>query len=94
MYSVLVEYLKKWVYNWAVHQLFIDVKTAYDTVQREVLYNIVIQFGIPVELIRSVKICLKFKPIRVWVGKRLSDTFPVKRGLEQGDSFCCCFSDA
>jgi hypothetical protein len=31
---------KKWEYNEAVHQLFIDFTKAYDSVRREVLYNI------------------------------------------------------
>ena len=30
---------KKWEYNEAVHQLFIDFKKAYDSVRREVLYT-------------------------------------------------------
>ena len=38
---------KKWEYNEAVHQLFIDFKKAYDSVRREVLYNILIEFGVP-----------------------------------------------
>jgi hypothetical protein len=37
---------KKWEYIAAVHQLFIDFKTAYDSVRREVLYNILTEFGI------------------------------------------------
>ena len=46
---------KKWEYNEAVHQLFIDFKKAYDSVRREVLYNILMEFGIPKKLIRLVK---------------------------------------
>jgi hypothetical protein len=38
---------EKWEYNEAVHQLFIDFKKAYDSGGREVLYNILIEFGIP-----------------------------------------------
>jgi len=38
---------KKWEYKEAVHQLFIDFKKAYDSGRREVLYNILIEFGIP-----------------------------------------------
>jgi len=38
---------KKWEYNEAVHHLFIDFKKAYDSVSREVLYNILIEFGVP-----------------------------------------------
>ena len=30
-----------------MHQLFIDFKKAYDSVRREVLYNILMEFGIP-----------------------------------------------
>jgi len=40
---------KKWEYNEAVHQLFIDFKKAYDSFRREVLFNILIEFGIPMK---------------------------------------------
>jgi len=49
IYSAFVRYLrKKWEYNKAVHKLFIDFKKAYDSVRREVMYNMVIEFGIPI----------------------------------------------
>jgi hypothetical protein len=38
---------KKWEYNGTMHQLFIDSKKTYDSVNREVLYNILLEFGIP-----------------------------------------------
>jgi hypothetical protein len=42
-YSAFVKYLrKKWEYNEVVYQLFIDTKKTYDSVRREVLYNIII----------------------------------------------------
>ena len=37
---------KKWEYNETVHQVFIDFKKAYDSVSGEVLYNILIEFGV------------------------------------------------
>jgi hypothetical protein len=43
---------KKWEYNETVHQLFIDFKKANDSVGREVLYNILIEFGVPMKLVR------------------------------------------
>jgi hypothetical protein len=74
---------KKWEYNEAVHQLFIDFKTA---VRREVLYNILIEFGIPRKLVRLIKICLSETYSRVRVGKNLSDRCPIRNSLKQGDA--------
>jgi sorting nexin-29 len=69
-----------------VYQLFIDFKKAYDSVRREVLYNILIEFDIPVKLVRLIKMCLTETYSRVQVGKTLSGTFPIKNGLKQGDA--------
>jgi len=77
---------KKWESNEAVHQLFIDFKKAYDSVRREVLYNILIEFGIPMKLVRLIKMCLTETYTRVRVGKNLSDIFPVRNGLKQRDA--------
>jgi hypothetical protein len=44
----------KWEYDETVHQLFKDFKKAYDSVRREVLYNILIEFGIPMKLVRVI----------------------------------------
>jgi purine nucleoside phosphorylase len=49
---------RKQEYNETVHQLFVDLKKAYDSVRREVLYNILIEFGIPMKLVRLIKMCL------------------------------------
>jgi hypothetical protein len=38
---------KKWEYSETLHQLFIDFKKAYDSVRRDVLNNILIEFGVP-----------------------------------------------
>ena len=49
---------KKWEYNEAVHQFFIDFKKACNSVRREVLYKIPIEFGIPRKLVRLIKMSL------------------------------------
>jgi hypothetical protein len=69
-----------------VHQLFIDFKKAYDSVRREALYNILIEFGIPEKLVRLIKMCLTETCSRVRVGKNLSEMFPIKNGLKQGNA--------
>jgi hypothetical protein len=46
---------KKWEYNGMVHQLFIDLKKANDSTKREVLYNILLEFGVPKTLVGLIK---------------------------------------
>ena len=77
---------KKWEYNEEVHQLFIDFKKAYDSVRREVLYKILIEFGNPKKLARLIKMSLTETYSRVRVGKNVSDRFPIRNGLRQGDA--------
>ena len=72
---------KKWEYNETVHQLFINFKKAYDSVRSEVLYNILIEFGILMKLVRLIKMSLKEKYSRVRLGKYLSEIFPIKNDL-------------
>jgi hypothetical protein len=76
----------KWEYNGTVHQLFTDFKKAYDSVKREVLHNIWLEFGIPKKLTRLIKMCLNETCSKVCVGKLLSDKFPTQNGLKQGDA--------
>jgi hypothetical protein len=73
-------------YNETVHQLFIDFKKAYDSVRREVSYNILIEFGVPMKLVRLFKMCLNETYSKVHIGKHLSDSFLIQNGLKQGDA--------
>ena len=68
------------------HQLFVDFKKAYDSVRREVLYKILIEFGIPRTLVRLIKMSLTETYSRVRIGKNVSDRFPIRNGLKQGDA--------
>ena len=49
--------------------------------------NFLMELGIPKKLIRLIKMCLSETYNRVRVGKNLSDMFPVRNGLKQGDTF-------
>ena len=67
-------------------QLFIDLQKAYDSIRREVLYNILIEFGIFMKGIRPIKMCLNETYSRLRVRKHLFDMFPNQNGLKQGDA--------
>jgi hypothetical protein len=62
--------------------LFIDFKKAYDSVRKEVMYNILIESGIPIKLVWLIKMCLTETYSRVRVDKHLSDKFLIKNGLK------------
>ena len=50
------------------------------------MYNILIEFGIPMKLVRLIKMCLNDTYTRVRVGTRVSDMFPMNNGLKQGEA--------
>jgi hypothetical protein len=75
-----------WEYTETVNHLFVDFKKAYDSVRREVLYSILIEFEIPKKLARLVKMCSNETYSKVRIGKHFSYRFPIQNGLEKGDA--------
>jgi hypothetical protein len=55
-----------------VCQLFTNFKQAYDSVRREKLYSIFIGSGVPMKLVRLIKMCLNETYSKVHLGKHLS----------------------
>jgi hypothetical protein len=55
-----------------------DFKKAYDSVRREVLCNIIIEFGVPVKLVRLIKMWLNETYSKFHIGKNLSDAFSLQ----------------
>jgi hypothetical protein len=56
-------------------------REAYDSVRRELLYNILIEFGIPRKLVGIIKMCLNETNSTVHIGIYQSDKFPIQNGL-------------
>ncbi|KAJ4432098.1 hypothetical protein ANN_20712 [Periplaneta americana] len=73
---------KKWEYKGTVHQLFIDFKKAHDSVKKEVLYDILIEFGIPKKLVRLIKMCLSETYRRVRIEYAIRKVQDNRQGLE------------
>jgi hypothetical protein len=60
---------------------------AYDSIKREILYNILIEVGIPVSLGSLIKISLNETYSKVCVGRSLSDAVPFQNGLKKRECF-------
>jgi len=54
-----------------------------DSVRREVLYNILTKNGIPMTLVRLIKMCLIETYSTVSVGKHMYDMLYIKTGMKQ-----------
>jgi hypothetical protein len=68
-----------------------DLKKAYNSVRKEVLYNILSEFGIPMKLVRLINKRLNETYGTVRLGKHLSDMFPIKDVLEKVDNLLPLF---
>jgi hypothetical protein len=79
-------YWKKWEYDETVNQLFVDFKKACDSLRTEVLYNVLVEFRVPMKLVRLIKMCLNEMYTKVRIGTHSFDNFPIQNGLKQGDA--------
>ena len=64
-----------------MHHTYTDFKKAYNSVRREVLYNALIEFGMPMKLVIHIKMCLNESCNRVRLGKHFSDLFFIRNDL-------------
>jgi hypothetical protein len=63
-----------------------NFKKDYDSIRKDVLYNLLIDFRILVKLVRLTKMCLNDTYSRVRVGKNLFNMFAIINGLKQEDA--------
>jgi hypothetical protein len=73
-------------YKVDIHQLYSDYKQTYDTINRTELVEIMKEFGIPMKLVRFVKMTLANTNSKVKIQGKLSPSFETTIGLRQGDS--------
>jgi hypothetical protein len=60
-------------------------KKTYDSVRMEVLYNILIEFGEPMNQVTLIKTCLSENYSKVRIVSHCCNTFPFRNCLKQGD---------
>ncbi|KAL4083661.1 hypothetical protein QTP88_028977 [Uroleucon formosanum] len=77
---------KHYEFDKDLYMVFVDYKQAYDSINREELWNTLIYFGIPKKYVNMVKLCNNKTECKVKFLGELSSTFEVKSGLRQGDA--------
>jgi hypothetical protein len=73
-------------YKVDLHQLYIEYKEAYDTINRAEIVEIMEEFGISVQLVRLLKMTLMNTNNKVKIQGKLSPSFETIIGLLQDDS--------
>ena len=76
-------------YQIGVHHLFIDFKSAYDSIYRQKLLGAMMEFGIPPKLVRLVKTTMTNVQCSVQIQSHLSDPISTTCGVRQGHALAC-----
>ena len=74
---------KLYEYNITLHQLFIDFKLEYDSINSEKLILILEEFKIPRKLINMIGMSLRNAPSRIKVQNMMTEEFAINKGLRQ-----------
>jgi hypothetical protein len=72
-------------YNIDLHNIFIDFSQAFDTVNRDLIYNSLTKHNVPYKLIKLIKLTVQRTKIKVKVNNNYSEWFEIKTGVKQGD---------
>ena len=78
-------YKKCHEYNIDLHNIFIDFSQAFDTVNRDVIYNNLIEHYVPDKLIKLIKLTMQRTKMKVKVNNSYSEWFEMKTGVRKGD---------
>jgi hypothetical protein len=70
-----------------VINVFLDLRAAYDTVDRRILWTLLVkQFGFPLELVRTIRALFDYNKSYLLVGAEKSNGIENHRGLPQGSA--------
>jgi hypothetical protein len=75
-----------WEFCGTVQQLFIDIKTAYDSFRRQLLYIIRIEFSELIKLDRIIEMYLNDTSYKIHIGTYLCNMIHIQNDLKQGDA--------
>jgi hypothetical protein len=58
---------EKLEYNGTVHHIMVHLKKGYESIRKDILYNILSDFGILMELVMLIKMCLNDTHSNAWI---------------------------
>jgi len=76
---------KCYEYNIEMHVLFIDLKQAFDSVDRQETIQILQELRIPNKLVRLIKMTIQNMEARVKIENLISNPFSISSGVHQGN---------
>jgi hypothetical protein len=68
-----------------LHMLFTDSKQAFDSINRNILFEAMDKMGIPQKLIRLIRMTTCQTNAKVKLGNQISAPFECNKGVKQGD---------
>ena len=84
---------KAYEYNIHLHNLYIDFKQAFDSVNRSRMLNDLMLLGIPKKLTQLVDVTMAGSRATVRVDNQYTPTFPITNGVRQGDALSSILFD-
>lgn len=73
-------------YSYGLHNLFIDFRQAFDSINRAKITATLTKLGISQKLIRLIAMTLKNAKAKVLIREKLTETFDIVSGVKQGDA--------
>lgn len=76
---------KCYEHNIELYNIFIDFTHAFDSINRDKIFEILGQYNVPPKLVRLIRLTLKNTTARVKVNGNCSQPFMINSGVKQGD---------
>jgi sorting nexin-29 len=84
---------KAYEYNIHLHNLYIDFKQAFDSVNRGRMLNDLMILGIPKKLVKLIGVTMAGSKAIVRVDNQYTSAFPITNGVRQGDALSSVLFD-
>jgi hypothetical protein len=84
---------KAYEYNTHLHNLFMNFKQAFDSINRDRMLNDILILGIPKKLVQFISVIMAGSKATVRVENQYTSTFLITNGVRQGDALSSILFD-